>query len=111
MGTVKDYEVQSTKATYSIEDHTGEIRAIWWLESDNDSTPTLPDIKDGSWVEVFGTLRAQQGEKIIMILKMFPIDDCNIITRHLLQMIHARLQAEANSKKPVRKNKILWNIV
>lgn len=31
---VIDYEVQSTKAMYNIQDHTGDIKAIWWLETD-----------------------------------------------------------------------------
>lgn len=34
VGMVIDYEVQSTKAMYNIQDHTGDIKAIWWLETD-----------------------------------------------------------------------------
>lgn len=102
VGILRGYEVQSTKATYTIEDHTGEIKAIWWLESDEgDSTPKLPPVKEGSYVQLFGSLRNQDGEKIIMVLRMFLVDDANIVTSHLLQVIHTRLQAEYNSKNPV----------
>lgn len=101
---LRDYEVQSTKATYRIEDHTGEIKAILWLESDSDNTPSLPPVKEGHYVQVFGSIRNQDGAKIIMVLKMFPLEDCNIITNHLLQVIHARLAYEAMSKSSVSKN-------
>lgn len=101
VGILRDYEVQSTKATYRIEDHTGEIKAIWWLENDTDNAPNLPPVKEGNYVQVFGSLRNQEGEKLIMVLKMFPVEDCNIITNHLLQVIHARLACEAMSKTSV----------
>jgi len=99
VGILKDFDVQSTKATYTIEDHTGAIKAVWWLESDGgDETPKLPIVKEGGYVQVFGTIRVQDGIKNLMVLKMFPVEDCNIITTHLLEVIHARLQAEAMSK-------------
>lgn len=97
---MRDYEVQSTKATYNIEDHTGNIKAIWWLENDGDN-PILPAVKEGSYVQVFGSLRNQEGGKILMVLRMFPIEDANVITNHLLQVIHARLALEAMSKSSV----------
>ncbi|KAJ8937304.1 hypothetical protein NQ314_011943 [Rhamnusium bicolor] len=104
VGILRDYEVQSTKATYNIEDHTGQIKAIWWLENDGDSAPNLPAVKEGSYVQVFGSLRNQDGEKILMVLRMFLVEDANIITNHLLQVIHTRLAAEAMSKSSVTNN-------
>ncbi|CAH0551859.1 unnamed protein product [Brassicogethes aeneus] len=95
---IKSYEVQSTKATYNIEDHTGTIKAIWWLENDDDTTPNLPPVKEGSYLQLFGSLRNQDGEKIIMVLRMFMVDDANLITSHLLQVIQTRLQAEHMSQ-------------
>lgn len=98
VGILKDFDLQSTKATYTVEDHTGAIKALWWLESDGDDTPLLPVVKEGAYVQVFGTIRVQDGHKNLMVLKMFPIDDCNIITTHLLEVINTRLQAEVMSK-------------
>ncbi|KAG5894779.1 hypothetical protein JTB14_005215 [Gonioctena quinquepunctata] len=98
VGILRNFEIQSTKATYTIEDHTGEIKAIWWLENDGDNVPNLPNVKEGSYVQVFGSLRNQDGEKILMVLRMFLVEDCNIISNHLLQVIHTRLAAEAATK-------------
>ncbi|KAF2889128.1 hypothetical protein ILUMI_17045 [Ignelater luminosus] len=98
VGILKEVEVLSTKVTYRIEDHTGEMKAIWWLEDDANSTSNLPLVKEGCYVRVFGSLRTQDGEKILMILKMFPVDNINDVTNHLLEVIHTRLEAEEASK-------------
>lgn len=45
-------------------------------------------------VRIFGSIRIQDGARTIMILRMFPVDDCNIITTHLLRVIEGRLAAE-----------------
>lgn len=85
-----------------IEDHTGQIKAVWWLENDvTDEAPELPTVKEGGYVKVFGTIRTQDGEKTLMVMKMFPIDDCNVCTTHVLEVITTRLQAEAMSKDTV----------
>lgn len=34
VGILREYEVQSTRATYEIEDHTGKITAVWWLDTE-----------------------------------------------------------------------------
>ncbi|XP_022911692.1 replication protein A 32 kDa subunit [Onthophagus taurus] len=98
VGILKEYEVQSTKATYEIEDHTGQISAIWWLEGDSTTTPNLPIVKEGCYIRVYGSIRKQEGRIKLMILRMFPVDDLNEITTHLLEVIHTRLEAE-NLKK------------
>ncbi|KAK5647788.1 hypothetical protein RI129_002680 [Pyrocoelia pectoralis] len=97
---LKNCDVQSTKATYELEDHTGRIKAILWLENDNNSAPNLPLVKEGCYLRIYGSLRVQEGEKILMVLKMYPVDDINEITNHLLCVIQTRLEAEAASKGP-----------
>jgi hypothetical protein len=49
-------------------------------------------------VRAFGSIRTQEGEKILMILKIVPVDDLNILTNHRLQMIHVKLYAEKLSE-------------
>lgn len=50
---------------------------------------------------MFGSLRDQDGQKMLMILRMFEVDNMNIITTHLLQVIHTRLEAESMKKHGV----------
>jgi len=97
---LKEFEVQSTKATYEVEDHTGRIKAIWWLENDANAAPNLPLVKEGCYLRIYGSLRVQDGEKLLMVLRMFPVESMNEISTHLLEVIHVRLEAEALSKGP-----------
>ncbi|XP_072394736.1 replication protein A 32 kDa subunit [Diabrotica undecimpunctata] len=106
VGILRSVEILSTKATYTIEDSTGSVKAILWLENDGDAATNLPSVKEDSYVQVFGSLRNQDNEKMIMVLRMFPVDDCNIVTTHLLEAIYTRLQAEADSKKMVTDIKV-----
>ncbi|XP_066143075.1 replication protein A 32 kDa subunit [Euwallacea fornicatus] len=95
VGILINYEVQSTNASYTIEDHTGTLKAMWWLDSDgDDGTTQLPSVKEGSYVKAFGTIKTQEDRRTLMILNMLPVDDCNVITLHLLEVIKSRLQAE-----------------
>lgn len=122
VGILKEFEVDSTKATYTIEDHTGTIKAIWWLQNESviiaiyqvhlvnlnylqESALDLPLVKEGRYVKVYSSLKVVNGEKLLMALRMFPVDDPNQITTHLLEVIHARLAAEKAGKDTVSKKK------
>ncbi|XP_044252570.1 replication protein A 32 kDa subunit-like isoform X2 [Tribolium madens] len=95
VGVLRNFEVQTTKATCIIEDNSASIKAIMWLEVDNESvTPALPPVKENCYVRVFGSIRNQDDEKILMILKMLPVDDLNLITNHLLEIVQTKLYAE-----------------
>lgn len=63
--------------------------------------PDLPDVKEGRYCIVFGSFRVQDGQKMLMILRMFEVDNMNIITTHLLRVIHTRLEAESMRKHGV----------
>lgn len=69
--------------------------------------PNLPDVKEGRYCQLFGSVRNQDGRKIIMVLKMCQVDNINIVTTHLLQVIHTRLEAEAMNKEGVR----IWRTI
>ncbi|KRT83199.1 hypothetical protein AMK59_3278 [Oryctes borbonicus] len=98
VGILRDYNVQSTKATYQVEDHTGSMPCIWWLDAETGTTPNLPAVKEGCYLRLYGSLRTHDGVRSIMVMRMFPIDNINEVTTHLLEVIHARLEAENMSK-------------
>lgn len=51
----------------------------------------------------------QDGQKMLMILRMFPIDNINEVTTHMLEAINVRLEAEALSKGSSFSSKIMNN--
>ncbi|CAH0550039.1 unnamed protein product [Brassicogethes aeneus] len=106
VGILRNIDVQSTKATYTVEDHTGGIKCVFWLENDDNATPNLPNVKVGGYVQCFGILRNQNGEKNLMVLQMYSVEDCNVVTTHLLSAIKARLEAEDMSKNVGSKYKV-----
>ncbi|XP_017784903.1 PREDICTED: replication protein A 32 kDa subunit [Nicrophorus vespilloides] len=95
IGILREVNVTSTQASYTVEDHTGSINGILWLETDNDKLPT---VLEGRYVQIYGTLRSINGEKSVMIFNLSQVKNINMITTHLLEMIHVRLVAEKMSK-------------
>ncbi|XP_026467508.1 replication protein A 32 kDa subunit [Ctenocephalides felis] len=92
VGVVKNIENSSTKITYTIEDHTGTIDCYYWLEENN--TKSLSNIMMNTYVEVFGNARKNQGSSLIMLFNINPLTSFNQVTTHLLEVLHARYQAE-----------------
>ncbi|KAG6443722.1 hypothetical protein O3G_MSEX002991 [Manduca sexta] len=96
--------MQSTKITYTIQDITGRMRAVLWLdqdamEQDEDSTPK---VQVNDYVEIYGKVKTNKGKKVLMAFKITPITDVNAITFHYLQCIHNKykMQALENAKGP-----------
>jgi hypothetical protein len=61
----------------------------------------ISGITENHYAQVFGTVRTENGEKICMIMKMFPVNDLNMVTCHMLQAVCAKLTAEKELKAQV----------
>ncbi|CAD0201370.1 unnamed protein product [Chrysodeixis includens] len=97
---VRNIRMQSTKITYTIQDITGRMRAVLWLdqEADDDEKAT-PKVQVNDYVQVYGTVKTNKGKKVLMTFKVMPITDVNAITFHYLHCIHNKVKMEADSKK------------
>lgn len=104
---VRKFDVTSTTVTYQIEDHTGRINAVLWLEHDSATAPHIPVDKENIYCRVFGTMRVKDKEKLIMILNIAPIARLNEITTHLYDVILVRTLSE--KKAAGEANKIRTN--
>ncbi|RZC34858.1 uncharacterized protein BDFB_009842, partial [Asbolus verrucosus] len=93
VGVVKNVTVQGCQITCFIEDHTGTIKA--------EVMAKLSSLNENRYAQVFGSIRYQNADKIFMIIKSIPVNDANVITCHLLQVICKRLEAESELKKQV----------
>ncbi|KAJ0178675.1 hypothetical protein K1T71_005450 [Dendrolimus kikuchii] len=98
---IKNIRMQSTKITYTIQDITGTMTAILWLdqESIDEDDKSTPKVKVNEYVQICGNIKTNKGSKVIMIFKIAPITDVNAITFHYLQCIHNKVKMEADSKK------------
>ena len=101
VGIVRNVEETATKMSYDIEDETGTITALKWLEADRKSSEHAMQVD--TYVRVLGLLREQNDKRHILMLRMWPLRDLNELTNHLLEVTYATLKAEAmanNSKEP-----------
>ncbi|CAG9768471.1 unnamed protein product [Ceutorhynchus assimilis] len=95
IGIVRKYVKESTKCIYQISDHRADIKAILWLESDDEEQ--VPEVKIGEYVRVYGTIRTQDGEKTLMVLKLTVTKDCNVVTAHSLEVLKTMVEAQIMS--------------
>lgn len=94
---VRSIDVSSTKITYSLEDHTGQIEAHYWLE-EGDSTKA-PDVMLNHYVKLYGSVRTQGSQKMLMVFKMIAIMNCNEVCTHVLEVLNARYKSEEFATK------------
>uniref|UniRef100_A0A182Q4Y9 Replication protein A C-terminal domain-containing protein n=1 Tax=Anopheles farauti TaxID=69004 RepID=A0A182Q4Y9_9DIPT len=94
---IRKVDYSSTKVTYQLEDHTGQIDAHFWLEEDG--ATNTPSIVPQSYARIVGSVRNQGGSKAIMIFKIDQVNSPNEMTTHLLEVLHARYKGEENSKR------------
>lgn len=81
--------------TYTLEDSTGKINAIMWIDQDESEymVSQRQTWKAGSYVRVVGNMRVnpQTSQKNINAFHLRVVTDFNEITYHLLDSIHTHL--------------------
>ncbi|XP_017475259.1 PREDICTED: replication protein A 32 kDa subunit isoform X2 [Rhagoletis zephyria] len=93
---VRSVDISSTKITYTLEDHSGQIEAHYWLE-EGDSLK-CPDVMLNNYVRLYGSVRTQGHQKMLMIFKMIAVMNSNEICTHILEVLNARLKSEEFAK-------------
>lgn len=98
---IRNIRIQSTKVTYTIQDITGRMTAVLWLdqESMEEDDKSMPKLNVNDYVQINGNIKTNKGNKVLMIFKIIPITDVNSITFHYLHCIYNKVKMEADSKK------------
>lgn len=90
---IRAVDVTSTKITYTIDDTSAVMDAVQWIESDQESPETLSSpLMEMTYCQIFGSVRTQAGKKYLMTFRILPVEDPNVITAHILEVIHAPLK-------------------
>ena len=97
VGIVRNVEETATKISYDIEDQTGTITALKWLEADKKSSER--PVQVDTYIRVLGLLRERNDKRHILMLRMWQLQNLNELTNHLLEVTYATLKAEAMAKK------------
>jgi len=88
VGKVTDCEKATTKTTYRIQDESGEVEVIQWVEDGQ----TLDEFAEGSNVKVFGSIRTNQGKRNMMAFKVGVISSQAEYDAHLLEVVYTKLK-------------------
>ncbi|CAL7949301.1 unnamed protein product [Xylocopa violacea] len=92
VGIVKQIEQTTTKTKYEIEDETGCVTGLQWLDTDKITSELKINLN--TYVRVVGHIREDNEKKYVLILKIIPLTSLNELTSHLLEVTNVMLKAE-----------------
>ncbi|XP_027231867.1 replication protein A 32 kDa subunit [Penaeus vannamei] len=96
VGLIRAVDVTSTKITYTIDDTTGLIDAVQWIDADQEGGDdgSKGPLMEMTYCRIAGSVRSHQGKRNLMVFRIVPITDLNFITTHILEVIHAQLKLQ-----------------
>jgi len=95
VGRVVTMEKAATKSTYQIQDDSGELEVIQWLEEGTNQ----PEFSEGSPVKVIGSIRTQGEKKHIMAFKISPVPTQEEYDAHMLEIVYSHLKLRQLQQK------------
>lgn len=87
-GKVTSVERAATKTTYTMEDNSGSLEVVQWI----DEGAMGAEHNEGADVKVVGSVRTQQEKRHVMAFKITPISSTAEMDCHLLQVVYAKLK-------------------
>ncbi|KAG5322312.1 RS23 protein, partial [Pseudoatta argentina] len=93
VGIVRHIEQDTTKISFNIQDDTGTLTAIMWLEADKNPTESNTCTQINTYVRVYGLIRTQNNQRHVLILRMYPLEDLNDLTCHFMEVMYVILKA------------------
>ncbi|KYM89297.1 Replication protein A 32 kDa subunit [Atta colombica] len=93
VGIVRHIEQDTTKISFNIQDDTGTLTAIMWLEADKNPAECNTCTQINTYVRVYGLIRTQNNQRHVLILRMYPLEDLNDLTCHFMEVMYVILKA------------------
>ncbi|EFA05016.1 replication protein A 32 kDa subunit isoform X2 [Tribolium castaneum] len=95
IGVISNIHVDSLEITCNIQDQSGKIKGAINCDSESEVNSKLVTLIEGKYSKIFASIRIQNCEKVVMIMKTFPVDDLNELSSHLLNVLSVKFEAEA----------------
>ncbi|XP_034235870.1 replication protein A 32 kDa subunit [Thrips palmi] len=87
VGIVRAVETTSVKITYTLEDNTGCIDGVHWIDGQDDNGQAAqPQVVENTYCRLSGTIRSQGDKRYIMAFNIQQIESFNEITTHFLEV-------------------------
>merc|ERR1712018_757844 len=87
-GKVNAVERAATKTTYHIEDHSGTLEVVQWVDEGSAGA----EHNEGDEVKVVGSVRTQGEKKHVMAFKISAVSCKAEWDAHILQVVYAKLK-------------------
>lgn len=92
IGIVRSVDFTSIKVNYLVQDNTGCMSCVHWIDADDHEYKPL---KENTFVKIVGQIKSMQdGKKNLMIYSGQYIEDANEITSHMLEVVLIPLKSE-----------------
>lgn len=88
VGRVVGVDQAATKTVYQLEDDTGVVEVIQWLDEGTKSVEHV----EGSGVRVVGSIRNQGEKRHVMAFKIDPVAEQAQLDSHLLEIVCSQLK-------------------
>jgi len=95
LGRVTSVEKAATKTTYQVEDSTGEVHVIQWIDEGSSEKEHV----EGTYVKVVGSIRTQASKKHIMAFRIMDIASKVEQDVHALEVVYSHLKLRQLSQK------------
>ncbi|XP_012539111.1 replication protein A 32 kDa subunit [Monomorium pharaonis] len=105
VGIIRRIEQDTTKISFTIEDDTGIVSAMMWLEADKNPEESNICTEINTYVRIYGVLRTQSNQRFVMILRMHSLENLNELTAHFMEVLYVTLMA----KKPAEESTLPTN--
>jgi len=95
VGRVNNLEKSATKSSYQIEDGSGSIECVQWMEEGHPE----PEYGEGSTIKVIGSIRTQGEKKHIMAIKILEVQSEEEKDFHALEVAYSHLKLKQMSAR------------
>jgi len=87
---VKEVKTEATKNVYTVEDNTGSIDAMLWVDEGQENAAS--HISENMYVRIVGSVRSKEDKKHVMVYRILHLEDEEEIAAHELEVVYAKLK-------------------
>ncbi|XP_060113480.1 replication protein A 32 kDa subunit [Heteronotia binoei] len=97
VGIIRQAEKAPTNILYKVDDMTAAPMDVrQWVDTDEAGDENIV-VPPGTYVKVVGHLRSFQNKKSLVAFKLMPLEDMNVLTTHMLEVVNAHMSLRKES--------------
>lgn len=102
VGEVMEISESSTSVVYKLDDRTGPwVKVQKWMDDQDPSDQSeRAATREGMYVRIVGHIRAFNKQRSVTAFHVRPLDDFNVLSHHLAEVLYAHLAATRGAPLP-----------